>query len=76
MELSQVSLMGQHANGLKKYIIELLFSLILFTLVNFLWLEDKNWLFYVLSIYFSLSLSDDLTNLIWVLIKRDQILES
>ena len=64
MELSQVSLMGQHANGLKKYIIELLFSLILFTLVNFLWLEDKNWLFY-------LSLSDDLTNLIWVLIKRD-----
>lgn len=63
--------MGQHANGLKKYIIELLFSLILFTLVNFLWLEDKNWLFYVLSIYFSLSLSDDLTNLIWVLIKRD-----
>ena len=59
MELSQVSLMGQHANGLKKYIIELLFSLILFTLVNFLWLEDKNWLFYVLSIYFSLSLSDD-----------------
>ena len=71
MELSQVSLMGQHANGLKKYIIELLFSLILFTLVNFLWLEDKNWLFYVLSIYSSLSLSDDLTNLIWVLIKRD-----
>lgn len=71
MELSQVSLMGQHVNGLKKYIIELLFSLILFTLVNFLWLEDKNWLFYVLSIYFSLSLSDDLTNLIWVLIKRD-----
>ena len=71
MELSQVSLMGQHVNGLKKYIIELLSSLILFTLVNFLWLEDKNWLFYVLSIYFSLSLSDDLTNLIWVLIKRD-----
>ena len=73
MELNQESLTVQPAvghNSMKRWILEFLLLVLVYSIIALLWKQDKTWQFYALSMYAAISLSDDIFKLLFLKNKK------
>ena len=73
MELKQESLTVQPAvvhNSMKRWILEFLLLVLVYSIIALLWKQDKTWKFYALSMYAAISLSDDIFKLLFLKNKK------
>ena len=62
----------QHAaqDGMKRWILEFLLLVLVYSIIALLWKQDKTWQFYALSMYAAISLSDDIFKLLFLKNKK------
>ncbi|EDT47645.1 hypothetical protein STRINF_01008 [Streptococcus infantarius subsp. infantarius ATCC BAA-102] len=55
---------------MKRWILEFLLLVLVYSIIALLWKQDKTWQFYALSMYAAISLSDDIFKLLFLKNKK------